>query len=462
MAALPKRRPGMKERNLYNDEFERQLKSKADQFKMYPSDKVWNEVHSSLHTRKRRFVIGMSFLIGGILFIAGTQLISPVHNTGTKSIAAKVNTSAKSAASNDLAGFTTGNLATAPLGNLNGHHKSEDGPSGTPSFILVAGNESEKTAAFVQESLVEKNTARIKVIQPADQSVSRKSEGPVSPAGLNEGIQSMINNPVPGIVASELIQEKPVTQTSRNHSDRYSWEIYVTPTLNTHYLNGINYRTMAQALPTAPIMVVHIANVNGFVDNTPVMGYNVGGNILYRISKNISLKAGLEFSFSRYYINTYNSNQGQSQATLSSYFGYVADSLISMTNGGGSINKNPDRFQNRYYQLSIPLGVDMKVISKGKFQVHLGATMQPSYLLNTDAYVLSNDFSSYTKDADAFRRWNLIAGAEAYVSYGVGKIRWEIGPQLRYQIFSTYKNSYPLQENMLNYGLRIGISKSIW
>jgi hypothetical protein len=33
---------------------------------------------------------------------------------------------------------------------------------------------------------------------------------------------------------------------------------------------------------------------------------------------------------------------------------------------------------------------------------------------------------------------------------------------VRYQIFSTYKNSYPLQENMLNYGIRIGISKSIW
>jgi len=272
----------------------------------------------------------------------------------------------------------------------------------------------------------------------------------------------MINNQIPNVVAADLIQDKAVTQASRNHSDRYSWEIYVTPTLNTHYLKGINYRTMAQALPTAPIMVVHIANVNGFVDNTPVIGYNVGGNILYRISKNISLKAGLEFSYSRYYINTYNSGNGQSQATLSSYFGYVADSLINMANGRGSIDKNPDRFQNRYYQLSIPLGVDMKVISKGKFQVHLGATVQPSYLLNTDAYVLSNDFSSYTKDAEAFRRWNLIAGAEAYVSYGVGKIRWEIGPQVRYQIFSTYKNSYPLQENMLNYGIRIGISKSIW
>ena len=54
---------------------------------------------------------------------------------------------------------------------------------------------------------------------------------------------------------------------------------------------------MAQAIPTAPIMVVHVANVNGFVDNTPVLGYDVGGNILYRISKNISLKAGAGIQF---------------------------------------------------------------------------------------------------------------------------------------------------------------------
>ncbi len=100
------------------------------------------------------------------------------------------------------------------------------------------------------------------------------------------------------------------------------------PTLNTHYLNGLNYQTMAQSVQISPIMVVHFANVNGFVDNTPAMGYDVGGNILYRISKNISLKAGLEFSFSRYYIKAYNSNPSQASATLNSYLGYIADSLI--------------------------------------------------------------------------------------------------------------------------------------
>ena len=452
----------MKERNLYNDEFERQLKDKADQFKMYPSDRVWNEVHSSLHTRKRRFVIGMSFLVGSILFLAGTQLISPAHNTGNKTIAAKINATPKPPAIADLPNFTNGNFEASPLNNSTEHHSSEVSQSGAESFILRHGNASENLSVDVQESLTEKNTAHIKPAQTIDPVVNKKSETNIPSADLTESIQSIINNQSLKALSSDMIPEKPAAQSSRNHSDRYSWEVYVTPTINTHYLNGLNYRTMTQALPNAPIMVVHIANVNGFVDNTPVLGYNVGGNILYRISNNISLKAGLEFSFSRYYLNTYNTGQSQSSASLTSYLGYISDTLVNLSNGSSTINKNPDRYQNRYYQLSVPVGVDMKVISKGKFQVHLGATLQPSYLLNTDAYVLSDDFSSYTKDASAFRRWNLIAGAEAYISYGVGKIRWEIGPQVRYQIFSTYKNSYPLQENMLNYGIRIGISKSIW
>jgi hypothetical protein len=199
--------------------------------------------------------------------------------------------------------------------------------------------------------------------------------------------------------------------------------------------------------------------VNGFVDNTPVLGYTLGVNILYHLSKNISLKAGLEFSFSRYYIRTYNSGSSQTSAALNTYFGYVADSLNSVP--GSGTDKNPQHYQNKYYVISVPVGVEMKVAGSGRVQLHVGATLQPSYLLNTDAYVLTNDYKGYSKDAQAYRRWNVNAGAEAYISYGVGNVRWELGPQVRYQIFSTYKDSYPLKENMLNYGIRIGISKTI-
>ena len=453
----------MKERNIYGGEFERQLKEKADQFKMYPSDKVWNEVHSSLHTRRRKFVVGMSFLISGILFLAGTQLIFPSRKTHPNTITAKINIPPKPATATDFHSFTAGSFTITHQDNSGEHHNTDALLNTNSSLTLASGLSSGQSSGSenIIESVPDKiqNTSRIKPIQPADQNSLENATGPHALTELSEPL-STNSNPLINKIPAELFSEKSANQLTHIRNDRFSWELYIAPTLNTHYLYGLNYQTMARAIPSAPIMVVHVANVNGFVDNTPVMGYVVGGNILYRISKNISLKAGVEFSFSRYYIKAYNSNPGQASATLSSYLGYVADSIINL-NSANTVNKNPQHYQNRYYQLSVPVGVDMKVAGKNKLQFHIGATLQPSYLLNTDAYVLTDDYSNYTKDPEAFRRWNLIAGAEAYVSYGLGKIRWELGPQVRYQIFSTYKNSYPLQENMLNYGIRIGISKSI-
>lgn len=66
------------EKNFYTDDyFEDFLKQKSDQYKMYPSDKVWKNIHGSLHTRRKWFIMGMFTLISGILFFAGKELLAP-------------------------------------------------------------------------------------------------------------------------------------------------------------------------------------------------------------------------------------------------------------------------------------------------------------------------------------------------------------------------------------------------
>ena len=453
----------MKERIFYDDDFEKQLKEKSDQFKMYPSDKVWNEVYSSLHTRRRRFVAGMTLLIGGILFLAGTQLIFPTKISNLKTSAAIINNPAKPAVVADLHNFTADNFSPAPPDNSEDNHVQDMvSPFILPSIISTKRQYVSDALSEVQPEKSQAS-AHIKPVRSAEMSQSIKTTEPFVEADINDlNENSLLAQTSPVIKSSftDMAIEKSVSQPAHVHNDRFSWEIYIAPTLNKHYLSGINYAAAAP-IQNAPIMVVNIANVNGFVDNTPVMGYALGGNILYRISKNISLKAGLEFSFNRYYIKAYNSNQPQSSATLNSYLGYIADTLMN-SNSGYNLNKNSQHIQNRYYELSMPVGLEMKVAGSGRVQLRLGVNIQPSYLLNTDAYVLTDDYNNYTKDPQSFRRWNLNAGAEAFISYSVGKIRWELGPQVRYQIFSTYKNSYPLNENMLNYGIRIGISKTIW
>ena len=453
----------MKERMIYDEEFEKQLKDKTDQFKMYPSDKVWNEVHSSLHTGRRRFVAGMAVLIGGFLLIAGSQLILSPHTANSKIAESKISSAVKPNTAMALHNFTGKAFATPTPANAADVAGNDVSQKASIPFLLQSV--SPEPSAYSDDLITsdrEKNVSaeNTKSLQQAEVNVSSKLSETVGSLDKSETPVSARISPAMNIDLAESASEKMTSQQSHLHNDRLSWEIYVTPTLNTRYLTGLNYQNMSQSLQSAPIMLVNVSNINGFVDNTPMLGYNLGSDILYHLTKNISIKAGLEFSFNRYYIRAYNSASPQTGISLNSYFGYVADSLNSPLQSSG-VDKNPQHYQNRYYQLSVPVGIDMKVAGNGRVQLHLGATLQPSYLLNTDAYVLSADYKGYTKDPQAYRRWNLNAGAEAFISYSVGNVRWELGPQLRYQFFSTYKNSYPFQENMLNYGIRIGISKTI-
>lgn len=442
----------MKERTFFDDEFEKQLKEKSDQLKMYPSDKVWNEVHRSLHTRRNRFVAGMSFLIGGILILAGTQLIAPAKNTQHKQGVSNTTPQPETASTVDLHAFNPTAFTASP-----------DAGNGQPS----AKNPSGLLSANEFQSAVQVNT-EIGAIPNADRAANivlpAMTSGNTPSLKLKENEPAQ-QNPLPALadISNAVVpaSEKSVPQISHIRNDRFSWEIYVSPTLNTHHLNGINYQNINPTIQSAPITVVRFANVNGFVDNTATMGYDLGGNILYKLANNFSLKAGLQFSFSRYYIKAYNSNQPQSAAVLSSYFGYIADSLANYSLARTVNPKNPQHYQNTYYQLSIPVGIEWKVAGKGRLQFHVGASIQPSYLLNRDSYVLSSDYNNYSKEPAIFRKWNFHAGAEAFISYRVGKVRWELGPMVRYQILSTYKDSYPLRENLMNYGIRLGFSKTI-
>src|SRR5690242_19780293 len=51
------------ERNIHNKDFEQYVKKNADQYRMYPSEKVWKGIYSALHTRRRWYGIGLGLLL---------------------------------------------------------------------------------------------------------------------------------------------------------------------------------------------------------------------------------------------------------------------------------------------------------------------------------------------------------------------------------------------------------------
>jgi hypothetical protein len=403
----------------------------------------------------------MSVLVGGILTLAASQLISPVKNANNQPARIRINAQLTAPAATDLHAFNPNIFTTAP--DAVSRLPVNRAQNNKAPFIVYTGSDKNSPGEF--ESRFRTKSAIAPVSNSnhsANINVSAVNAGDKHSLDLRGNQSALQDFPERADVSAAIPEpEKSAARINHIHNDRFSWEIYVTPTLNTHHLTGVNYQNINNTIQSAPITVVRFANVNGFVDKTAALGYDLGGNILYRVSKNLSLKAGLQFSFSRYYFRAYNSNRPQSAAALSSYFGYIADSLANYSLARTVNPKNPQQYQNKYYQLSMPVGIEWKVVGKNRLQLHVGATVQPGYLLNQDAYVLSSDYSSYSKNPAVFRRWNLEAGAELFISYRVGKVRWELGPQLRYQILSTYKSNYPLQESLMNYGIRLGFSKTI-
>jgi hypothetical protein len=56
---------------------------------------------------------------------------------------------------------------------------------------------------------------------------------------------------------------------------------------------------------------------------------------------------------------------------------------------------------------------------------------------------------------------NLNANLESFFGYTIGSYRWQIGPQVRYQMLPSLVDKYPNREYLINYGLKIGVVKKL-
>jgi hypothetical protein len=466
------------ERDFYNEEFEDLIREKTDQYKMYPSEKVWKESYGSLHTRKRRWVIGMSALISGILIFAGKELLSPGKQLTSQHQSIK---------------------STAPVAS-----SEETIPDNSAPF---------KKSTLPQQSLMPTLTEKLEPAlseQPAEQSGLVESEAaiPAIPAldqqaGINENNKKSlssitllpaidqtepthisVNNPdqvnySQGSIeeAAQIValknynnEDKKQLDWLQNHATQHlapakqhklNWQIYFSPTVNYRTLSGGNVADSRSTVQNVPISLIHYGSANDYVDHTPAVGYEIGGSLLYRLTRNLSLKAGFQFNYSSYFIRAYSSTPELATITLNPYYGYYADSITAYTSVRNFSGKNRENLQNRYYEFSVPVGLEMRVFGNGKLQFSVAGTIQPTYLLNKNNLLLSTDYAYYTKEPSLFRSWNVNGGLEAFISYQIGGLRWQIGPQFRYQFLSTYTGNYPLKENLMEYGIKIGISKVI-
>jgi hypothetical protein len=91
-------------------------------------------------------------------------------------------------------------------------------------------------------------------------------------------------------------------------------------------------------------------------------------------------------------------------------------------------------------------------------QFGIASTVQPTYVIGDRSYMITTDYKSYTQVPWLLRRWNVNTALETFVSYQTGKTRWQFGPQVRYQLLSSFISKYPVKENLFDFGLKVGVS----
>ncbi|MBK6634098.1 MAG: hypothetical protein IPG38_07055 [Chitinophagaceae bacterium] len=119
----------------------------------------------------------------------------------------------------------------------------------------------------------------------------------------------------------------------------------------------------------------------------------------------------------------------------------------------------PVTLHNRTYQISLPVGLAYKLSSQDNVDWFAGASVQPTYVFGGNAHIISSDLKSYISDPSSISTWNLNLGFETYMNFKLGAYQLQVGPQVRYQVYSTYRKNVALIEKPYAVGLKLGLSK---
>lgn len=438
------------ERNIHIDEFEEFLKEKADQYKMYPSDKAWNNIHRSLHARKKWPYVSLTLLL-----LLGTAVFVDYHTYNLMVPFNKVLTF-----NNDH--FRKSNLPPVPAAALNAPGLPLTSPSANEDENSIQG--APLSASSAKKTIVPSKSL---LTGNASDSYANNDDieiaGPeISPVHSNE--TDIVVNPQASAKAEENDDTKKINKVlwggEAFKRSKFEWQLFFSPTISyrkltsgtdeiTDVFRGVPYSTVQKN-----------TTINNLVTHKPAIGAEVGANVIYKLADNFLLRAGLQLNYSRYQLRAYTSKPEQATlAVVPNPWGTDSINVISTLqnfSGNGS-----SWFNNEYYQLSVPVGFEWAVLGNSTLHWNIAASAQPVYNFANNVYLLSTDFKRYGQDPSLVRKWNINAGVETYVSYNMGSFKWQAGPQLRYQLMSSYKSQYPVKEYMVDFGFKIGITKTL-
>lgn len=449
------------ERQEYIDEFEDFLQEHADMHKLYPSDNVWNAIHSRLQP-KPRWPYAVVAAIMMALGIAGSIHDQQfVYNQAPKTIQplAKVIPMPSP--------LQTGE--TAPPENNRLHNPVEKTSSSVTDNFFVP-KQSEVSAGLKKDTEVVYQKTPIalsieaspattleNVIVPATPDDSRPlTEENIAEATLQMATLNLL--PVRSLAerspAVNDVLARSTSSVKASRSLKFGWQLYAAPTISYRRLSGkgLAYYTNAGSNMSSVFSTDNVANS---VTHKPSIGFELGSALTYAVTSSLRVKAGVQFNVNRYEVQAFHSVPEVAPMTRNA----GADGLNVVSTFRNYSGFSKTWLRNQHIMMALPVGAEWSLFGNEKIRFNIGATLQPTFVVNNQAYMISTNMRSYAKAPSLYREFNVAAGAEMFLSIKGRSLRYNIGPQFRYQLFSSYKRPYPISEFLTDYGLKVSIGR---
>jgi len=470
------------EKRFYDNDFEHFLQRSVKQHRMYPSDKIWRNIQAELHGKRS----WPALTIITILVITALTISTILNNHPARAFQQhpflvtaveeeKATTPPTEAEQFSYAKITNRSIAseknTVPIETVtdNTFTKGEIIASATPVTVKqpsvnpspIVYSKLSVPQLNVAPDVIEQISANRKqsLVSPLTRTDLAVASSYINAASLQQAANKKSSLKKPELVNNHFSYSIPTIST-RHKSQRFEYDIYITPSTSYRKLSDDKERNKYQLASggNAPVAANYSTNVNDVVRHKPALGLEAGFAVLYGISKHVKLTAGLQFNVRQYYIDTYKSGIGAAAIAIVS--GNRLDTVWQYSSFSNSNGYSQTKLDNKLYQISVPLGIQWEFFSRKRFGISAAGSIQPTYTLNKNLYIISTDYKFYTDGTPFLRKWNINSSAELDISYKVGDFKWHIGPQIRYQHLPTYSERYPIKEHRMDYGLKIGVTKA--
>ncbi len=279
--------------------------------------------------------------------------------------------------------------------------------------------------------------------------ISTGATSQVNNTSINQGEKSWIEN--------YALYNKPV---AKKWKGRVETQLYITPSVVYRQLldNAADKNRGLNSISSS----ASNTDVNNRVKQSPSLGVEMGFNWVYQLPKGVKMKGGFQINYTRFTIHAFDNHHPTATAlSMNSSTNNLLYEVFRATPYSNSVGLDAVNLHNQTVQLSIPMGLDVKLAGNDNMEWYVGTTLQPTYVLTGKSYLLSSDGRNYVKENSMLNRFNMNAGFETYLSFKKDGYTLQVGPQLRTQLFSTNSKIFTIEERLQGYGLKIGISKKL-